>query len=70
MHRLLFSTTQIKPICADLDGGMDGLPDTADITTGIRLDFNKKAALDQAITSDNSADFKIVNATQVERVLQ
>ena len=36
MHPLLFSITQVKPIWADLNGGMDHLPDLADITTRIR----------------------------------
>ena len=33
MHPLLFSITQVEPIWADLNGGMDRLPDLADITT-------------------------------------
>ncbi|KAJ7745730.1 fatty acid synthase [Mycena metata] len=32
MHPLLFSITQVEPIWADLNGGMDKLPDLADIT--------------------------------------
>ena len=35
MHPLLFSITQVEPIWADLNGGMDRLPDLADITTRI-----------------------------------
>ena len=30
MHPLLFSITQVKPIWADLNGGMDHLPDLAE----------------------------------------
>ncbi|KAJ3886618.1 hypothetical protein GG344DRAFT_81530 [Lentinula edodes] len=33
MHPLLFSITQVEPIWADLNGGMDRHPDLADITT-------------------------------------
>ena len=33
MHPLLFSITQVEPIWADLNGGMDRLPDLADVTT-------------------------------------
>ncbi|KII85134.1 hypothetical protein PLICRDRAFT_45274 [Plicaturopsis crispa FD-325 SS-3] len=70
MHPLLFSITQVEPIWADLNGGMDRLPDLADITTRVRLELNKKAELRRAIARDNSADFKIINGVEAERVLQ
>lgn len=70
MHPLLFSITQVEPIWADLNGGMDRLPDLADITTRIRVSLNKKAELRRAIAKDNSADFKIINGLEAERVLQ
>ncbi|KAF7965824.1 hypothetical protein HWV62_41719, partial [Athelia sp. TMB] len=70
MHPLLFSITQVEPIWADLNGGMDRLPDLADITTRVRVSLNKKADLRRAIAKDNSADFKIINGLEAERVLQ
>lgn len=70
MHPLLFSITQVEPIWADLNGGMDRLPDLADITTRIRLSLNKQSELRRAIARDNSADFKIINGLEAERVLQ
>jgi fatty acid synthase subunit beta len=70
MHPLLFSITQVEPIWADLNGGMDRLPDLADITTRIRLNLNKKSNLRRAIAKDNAADFKITNGLEAERVLQ
>lgn len=70
MHPLLFSITQVEPIWADLNGGMDRLPDLADITTRIRLSLNKKSELRRAIARDNSADFKVTNGPDAERVLQ
>jgi fatty acid synthase subunit alpha len=70
MHPLLFSITQVEPIWADLNGGMDRLPDLADITNRIRIKLNKKADLRRAITRDNSADFKIINGVEAERLLQ
>ena len=42
MHPLLFTITQVEPILADLNGGMDRLPDLAYITTPIRSKLNKK----------------------------
>ena len=70
MHPLLFSITQVEPIWADLNGGMDCLPDLADITTRIRSKLNKKADLHHEIARDNSADFKIINGVTAERLFQ
>lgn len=70
MHPLLFSITQVEPIWADLNGGMDRLPDLADITSHIREKLHKKADLRRAITRDNSADFKVINGVEAERLLQ
>ncbi|EIW84299.1 fatty acid synthase [Coniophora puteana RWD-64-598 SS2] len=70
MHPLLFSITQVEPIWADLNGGMDRLPDLADITTRIRLDLNKKSELRRSIARDNALDFKVINGVEGEAVLQ
>ncbi|KAF9467993.1 fatty acid synthase [Collybia nuda] len=70
MHPLLFSITQVEPIWADLNGGMDRLPDLADITSRIRTNLNKKADLRRAIARDNSADFKVIHGVEAERLLQ
>lgn len=70
MQPLLFSITQVEPIWADLKGGMDRLPDLADITTLIRADLSKKSEMRRAIARDNAADFKIVIGVEAERVLQ
>jgi fatty acid synthase subunit alpha len=70
MHPLLFSITQVEPIWADLNGGMDRLPDLADITSRIRSKLNNIADLRRAIARDNSADFKIVNGVEAERLFQ
>ena len=70
MHPLLFSITQVEPIWADLNSGMDRLPDLTDITTRIRSKLNKKADLRRAIACDNSADFKIINGVAAERLFQ
>ncbi|KAJ3517947.1 hypothetical protein NLJ89_g178 [Agrocybe chaxingu] len=70
MHPLLFSITQVEPIWADLNGGMDRLPDLADITMRIRTKLHKKADLRRAIARDNSADFTVINGVEAERLLQ
>ena len=66
MHPLLFSITQVEPIWADLNGGMDRLPDLADITTRIRTNLRKKADLCRAINIDSAADFKVINGVETE----
>ena len=70
MHPLLFSITQVEPIWADLNGGMDRLHDLADITSRIRSDILKKSDSRRAIARDNAADFKTMNGVEAERVLQ
>ncbi|KAJ7197322.1 hypothetical protein B0H12DRAFT_1294649 [Mycena haematopus] len=60
----------VEPIWADLNGGMDKLPDLADITGRIRSDLMKKSELCRAITLDNSAGSKIINGVEAERLLQ
>src|ERR1700739_3392870 len=49
---------------------MDRLSDLADITFKIRGNLNKKSELYRAIASDNSADFKVINGVDAERLLQ
>lgn len=70
MHPLLFSVAQVEPIWADLNGGMDRLPDFADIVTRIRQRLMKKSELRKAITLDNSADYKIVHGVEAERLVK
>ena len=70
MHPLLFSITQVEPIWADLNGGMDRLPDLADITSRIRSDIMKKSDSRRAVARDNAAEFKIIHGVEAERVLQ
>ena len=56
MHPLLFSIAQVEPVWADLDGGVDRLPDLADITSRIRSDIMKKNDSRRAIFRDNASD--------------
>lgn len=70
MHPLLFSITQVEPLWADLNGGMDRLPDLAEITGRIRNELHKKADISKAVTRDNSADYKIIHGVEAERLLQ
>jgi fatty acid synthase subunit alpha, fungi type len=67
---ILCFSALVEPIWVDLNGGMDRLPDLADITTRIRSKVNKKADLRHAIARDNSADFKIINGVAAERLFQ
>jgi 3-oxoacyl-ACP reductase-like protein len=69
MHPLLFSITQVEPIWADLNGGMDRLPDLADINTRARVEIVRESELRKAITRDNSFDFNVANGVDAERTL-
>lgn len=70
MHPLLFDITQIEPIWADLNGGMDRIAGLAEIMTGIRIDINRVSELRKAITLDNNADFRVTNGDAAERLHQ
>jgi fatty acid synthase subunit beta len=70
MHPLLFSITQVEPLWADLNGGMDRLPDLAEITGRIRNELNRRAEIAKAVNRDNSADYKVVHGVEAERLLQ
>ncbi|WRT68298.1 uncharacterized protein IL334_005274 [Kwoniella shivajii] len=70
MHPLLFDITQIEPIWADLNGGMDRVAGLAEVMTSIRLDLNRVADLRKAITVDNAADFRVINGGDAERLHQ
>ncbi|KAK0191779.1 hypothetical protein F5146DRAFT_1198324 [Armillaria mellea] len=70
MHPLLFSITQVEAIWADLNSGMDRLPDLPEITGRIRANLNKKSDLRWAIARDNAADYKVINGAEAERLIQ
>lgn len=70
MHPLLFGITQVEPIWADLNGGMDRLPGLSDVVGRIRQSLYQQADLCRAITKDNAADFKVINGAEGEHVLQ
>jgi hypothetical protein len=70
MHPLLFSITQVEPIWADLNGGMDRLPDLADITVKIRNELNAESSVRKSVTRDSAADYKVVNGPDAEVVLK
>lgn len=61
---------QVEPLWADLSGGMNRLPDLADITTFISQRPRKKSQLRRTVARDNPADFKVVSGVEAERILQ
>ncbi|KAF8312438.1 fatty acid synthase, partial [Clavulina sp. PMI_390] len=70
MHPLLFSITQVEPIWADLNGGMDRVPDLADVTVKIRKDLNAESTLRKSVARDSALDYKAVNGPDAEAVLK
>ncbi|GAA5926751.1 trifunctional fatty acid synthase subunit FAS2 [Sporobolomyces koalae] len=68
MHPLVFDVAQIEPVWADLNGGMDKLPDLANLTTDIRTKLNQTAATRRAIAKDNAADYKVAHGPTAEQI--
>lgn len=65
MHPLLFSITQVEAIWADLNGGMDRLPDLSNVTGKIWQLLYQEANLHCAITKDNSTDSMVINGVNL-----
>ncbi|CAH7689739.1 fatty acid synthase subunit beta [Phakopsora pachyrhizi] len=70
MHPLLFDVAQVEPVWADLNGGMDKLPDLADITNKVRLEINQLATIRSKISADNSHDSMVVQGVEADSVHQ
>ncbi|KPV74523.1 uncharacterized protein RHOBADRAFT_28081 [Rhodotorula graminis WP1] len=70
MHPLVFDVAQIEPVWADLNGGMDRLPDLANLTTDIRTKLNLTASTRRAIAKDNAIDYKVQHGPQAEQIHQ
>ncbi|KAI7955320.1 hypothetical protein MJO28_005720 [Puccinia striiformis f. sp. tritici] len=68
MHPLLFDVAQVEPVWADLNGGMDKLPDLAEITQKVRQELNEVANVRSKISSDNAVDFKVVHGIEAEAI--
>lgn len=68
MHPLLFDVAQVEPVWADLNGGMDKLPDLAEITLKVRQELNEEANVRSKISLDNAVDFKVVHGAEAEAI--
>lgn len=70
MHPLLFRIAEVEPIWADLNGGMDRMPDLADVTAKIRADLNAPEHSPKSISCDSALDYRTVNGLDAEAVLK
>ena len=68
MHPLLFDVAQVEPVWADLNGGMDKLPDLAEITLKVRQEVNEVANVCSKISLDNAIDYKVVHGIEAEAI--
>ena len=68
MHPLLFDVAQVEPVWADLNGGMDKLPDLAEITLKVRQELNEVANVCSKISLDNAIDYKVVHGIEAEAI--
>ncbi|WAR63063.1 hypothetical protein PtB15_18B145 [Puccinia triticina] len=68
MHPLLFDVAQVEPVWADLNGGMDKLPDLAEISMKVRQELNEVANVRSKISLDNAIDFKVIHGVEAEAI--
>lgn len=66
MHPLLMDVSQIEPVWADLNGGMDKLEDLSAVTAKIRTELRAVADTRRAVSIDSSLDFKITGGNEAE----
>ncbi|OAV85760.1 hypothetical protein PTTG_30288 [Puccinia triticina 1-1 BBBD Race 1] len=68
MHPLLSDVAQVEPVWADLNGGMDKLPDLAEISMKVRQELNEVANVRSKISLDNAMDFKVIHGVEAEAI--
>ncbi|CAH7682981.1 expressed protein [Phakopsora pachyrhizi] len=70
MHPLLFDVGQVEHGWADLNGGMEKLPDLTKIANKIRLKINQFAAICSKISIDNSHNLMVVQGVEADVIHQ
>ncbi|KAG0241381.1 3-oxoacyl-[acyl-carrier-protein] synthase [Mortierella sp. GBA43] len=67
MHPSITSLCQIEPVWADLNGGLQYLPNLNEISANLRADYRQTAEIRKAIVAENSLDFKEKYGAEAER---
>ncbi|KAK9446831.1 3-oxoacyl-reductase [Limtongia smithiae] len=59
---------QIEPVFADLNGGMQYIPNLKDISAQIRQELTQTAEIRRAVSHENAIEYKLVSGAEAERM--
>ena len=66
MSPAIVNLCQSEPVFADLNGGLQFLPDLKDLMTKLRFEIMETSAIRQAVTKETSLENKVVNGEDSE----
>ncbi|TGZ82241.1 alpha subunit of fatty acid synthase [Ascodesmis nigricans] len=61
---------QVEPVFADLNGGLQFIPNLKDVSSKLRQDLKETSEIRQAVTTETAIEHKIVNGEQQEKLYQ
>lgn len=70
MAPAIINLCQVEPVFADLNGGLQFLPDLKDMMTKLRSEMTETSAVRQAVTKETALENKIVNGEDSEVLYQ
>ncbi|KAI8394241.1 fatty acid synthase [Radiomyces spectabilis] len=67
MHPSIVELCQNEPVWADLNGGLQFIPNLQEVSNNLRQQIRETAEIRSAVAADNALDFKIVCGEEAER---
>lgn len=68
MTPAIVSLCQQEPIWADLNGGLQFLPNLKELTSQLRADLNEKSEVRRAVVAETAIEHQVVNGAEAERL--
>ncbi|KAK7203853.1 fatty acid synthase-like protein [Myxozyma melibiosi] len=68
MSPAIVNLCQIEPVFADLNGGMQYIPNLKDMSSQIRQELMQTSEIRRAVSSENAIEYKLVNGAEAERL--
>ncbi|GAO46578.1 fatty acid synthase alpha-subunit [Saitoella complicata NRRL Y-17804] len=68
MAPAIVNLCQNEPVWADLNGGLQFLPNLKDLSSKLRQQLQETAQIRQAVAAENAIEHKIVNGAEAERL--
>ncbi|KAK9477443.1 3-oxoacyl-reductase [Lipomyces japonicus] len=68
MSPAIVNLCQIEPVWADLNGGMQYIPNLKDLLSTIRSEVLQTSELRKAVSVENALEYRVVNGAEAERL--